>query len=356
MGRIAIIGAGIAGVATAAALARRGREVLLLERAGSAGAGSSGLNAAIFRLAVAEPVNVELALRSRAIGSRVVRGGSVRDVGALYPSADAVARSAILAASAKAGVRDATADEIPSPLRGRIGAALFSPEDGIIDVHALLHGLLREALAHGAELRLGTPAVGLERAAGRVVGVNLAGRTLSAEVVVDASGAFSPELPGAADSDVGIRPYRRHLFVLESPLAARFSGVAWDLDAGYYVRPESGGLLASPCDETAMSGCDPVPTSEDAASLLFEKLARACPPLADARVRRFWAGLRPLTADHRFIIGPDPRISGLFRVGGFGGHGMTAGPAAGEVAAAILCGEREPLEGELSPSRFLSKD
>ena len=149
-----------------------------------------------------------------------------------------------------------------------------------------------------------------------------------------------------------ITPARRHLFLLDSPSAVQFPGVVWDLTEEIYLRPESGGLLVSPCDEEPMGACSHVPTSPEAGALLMDKLGRWAPALQGASVRRSWAGLRPLTRDHRFVVGPDPLLPGLFRLGGFGGHGMTAGAAAGELAAMLICGEDSPLAAALSPSRF----
>jgi glycine/D-amino acid oxidase-like deaminating enzyme len=101
-----------------------------------------------------------------------------------------------------------------------------------------------------------------------------------------------------------------------------------------------------------MDAVEHVPTEPEAASLLFDKLAAWAPSLTETTVRRVWAGLRPLTADHRFVVGHDPGIPALFRLGGFGGHGMTAGAAAGELAARILCGENPIDSDDLSPARF----
>jgi D-arginine dehydrogenase len=372
MGRVVIIGGGIAGLSTAAALARRGREVLLLEREPLAGAGSTGRNAAIFRLAVAEPENVELALASKRIGARLVAGGTVAETGAYYVCSDAAERDAILRAASPAGVHEVARAAAPALLHRAEGPILCSPRDGVIDVHALVQALSHDATAHGARLRFGAHVERIDREAGRAVGVIVsagasdaarAGERIAADTIVDATGAWSPTLAGASESDVGIRPFRRHLFVLD--LAARDGSadapgapgsplvptIVWNLAAGYYLRPESGGVLASACDETALVAGDVVPTDPEVAALLFEKLAAVSPALAEARVRRAWAGLRPLTADHRFVVGPDPRIEGLFRVGGFGGHGMTAGAAAGELAAALLCGERPAMAAALDPGR-----
>lgn len=350
VGRIVIIGGGIAGLATARALARRGREVLLVEAERQLGTQSTGRNAAIFRLAVAEPVNVRLALRSRDIGNELVPGGVVRALGGLYPCDDAHERAAILDAAASAGVRASTPADVPDLLTHRQRPGVFSPYDGVIDVHALVQALATDARAAGATLQLGTPVDALDLEAGRVRGVQLAGDRIAAELVIDATGAWSPDLPGAPLA--GVRPHRRHLFVIDTPDAARLDRVVWDLTDGVYMRPESGGLLVCPCDETPMHGSTSIPVDPEIPAELFAKLSDWAPDLARARVRRVWAGLRPLTADHRFVVGPDPRLPGLFRVGGFGGHGMTAGPAAGELAAALICGDVVPEARELDPARF----
>lgn len=350
MGRVVIIGGGIAGVSAAAELARRGHDLVLLEQEAQLGTQSSGRSAAIFRLAVGEELNVRLALRSRELGLRAVPGGTVRALGGLYPCDDDEARRHILEAGTIAGVRPATTADYPSPIHDRARPAIYSPGDGVIDTHALLHGLAAEARAAGARFVFDTPIDALVSTAGRITGVRSGSAEWSAELVIDATGAWSPQLPGVPST--GIEPARRHLFVLDSPWRSAFTGVVWDLTEALYLRPESGGLLASPCDQSPMRASTHVPSEAEATALLFEKLSRWAPELANASVRTSWAGLRPLTRDHRFVVGPDPRAPGLFRLGGFGGHGMTAGAAAGELAARMISGEEAPEAHELRPERF----
>lgn len=349
---VVVIGGGIAGVSTAWALAVRGVPTVLVEAESQLGTQSSGRSAAIFRLAVPEPLNVRLAMRSREIGRELAGFAVVTTTGGLYPCSDERQRDAILGAAAPAGVRSARESDYPAFLTNRSGPAAFSPYDGSIDVHRLLQALAHAARKAGAKFQLGSAITGLHVEGGRVRGVQIGEVRLSAEVVVDATGAFSPEFPGARQIDVGIRPFRRHLLLLDSPLAAELKGIVWDQAANIYMRPESGGILASPCDESPMKATGHVPRDAEIPGSFFARLERWAPGLASATIRNWWAGLRPLTADHRFVVGPDPLQPGLFRVGGFGGHGMTAGPAAGETAARLIAGEQVEEAAQLSPDRF----
>jgi glycine/D-amino acid oxidase-like deaminating enzyme len=351
VGRIVVIGGGIAGVSVAWALASRGRDVMLLEREPRLGQHSSGLNAGIFRLAVAEPVNVRLGLRSREIGEQLAPGGFVRTSGGIYPCADDRERSAILEASRHAGVCVASPAALPAWLAVRDRPALFSPSDGDIDIHGLLRALALAAQRCGAQLLCNAAVTSLDFSAGTVTGVLQGEQRVAAETVIDCTGAWSPTLT-PSDGGAAIKPHRRHLFVIDKPAGFDSTDVVWDLTDGIYVKPVKDGLLVCPCDETPLAAGAEVPTDHAAQDLLREKLARWAPTLSTMPIRRWWAGLRPLTADHKFVVGPDPHLAGLFRVGGFGGHGMTGGPAAGEIAAALLSGEHPTFADELSPARL----
>ena len=166
-----------------------------------------------------------------------------------------------------------------------------------------------------------------------------------------------------------LRPTRRHIFVTrpidrsspEIGSPARFSPdwyssgwpFIWDISTEVYFRPEEGGLLFSPCDEG-----EPGEKSSDAVDprayeALRGKLRQRFPSLDGLPIARSWSGLRTLTADGRFVIGPDPKLSGFFWVAGLGGHGVTASYAIGELAAEILLHAEKDASNPHSPSRFL---
>jgi D-arginine dehydrogenase len=86
---------------------------------------------------------------------------------------------------------------------------------------------------------------------------------------------------------------------------------------------------------------------------LFHKLESLAPGLADAEVRRVWACLRTMSEDRELVVGPDPRVSGLFWLAGLGGRGMTCGVAAGELLARVMVGLPHPLMRNLAPARLI---
>jgi glycine/D-amino acid oxidase-like deaminating enzyme len=126
----------------------------------------------------------------------------------------------------------------------------------------------------------------------------------------------------------------------------------WDAELGAYFRPESGALLASPGDAVPWHPEEPA-ADPAALELLWEKLGKMAPSLAGSRVRRFWACLRTFAPDKASVVGADPRVGGLFWLAGLGGHGITAGVAAGQVLAACVTSGDDPLAAELSPARLL---
>jgi sarcosine oxidase subunit beta len=78
------------------------------------------------------------------------------------------------------------------------------------------------------------------------------------------------------------------------------------------------------------------------------------PKLETAEVSRSWAGLYETTPDHHAIIGYGNDVEGMFLVAGFSGHGLMHAPAAGIVAAEVICGKEPSIDiSPLSPQRFI---
>jgi len=360
---IVIAGAGFAGLSTAAALARRGVEPgLVLEREPMPGAHASGKNAAIARQLEFDPIVRVLAVTSlQRIREMQVEGRSIVDArGGLYlgRATDRSKLAATIDAMRSLGVdaflwsREETVARFPCLESATFDCAAFSPTDGVIDIHGLLAAYLREARAAGWTLVTRTSVEAIEATGGRGLLVRTSRGDVEAGAVVDATGAWAGRL-GREAHPLPLQPVRRHLFVSDgSGSVPADAPLIWDLTAGYYLRPESGGLLLSPCDESPHPPAAP-DTDPAALELLAAKLTAALPALSGLPIRSGWACLRTFAPDRRPVIGPDPGRPGLFHVAGLGGFGVGTSWAVGELAADAIEGRarRDDVAAASSPGR-----
>ena len=86
---------------------------------------------------------------------------------------------------------------------------------------------------------------------------------------------------------------------------------------------------------------------------LIRSRHQLAPGLGLATLRRAWACLRTFAPDRVPVIGPDPRVGGLYWLAAFGGSGMSVGVGAGELLAALVAGRDHPLAATVGPSRLL---
>lgn len=348
---IVIVGGGYAGAATAWALARRGAgsRVTLLEAETTTGAHASGRNAGLIGPMLEEDETlVEMAAR----GARLLQGpigpggpplipcGSVRLV-TEGPLMEAMLRRARDVGAAIETLRTRElARDIPLLAGATAPVALCCPTDGKVDPAGLLAAYLAAAREAGVRVVTGARVVGLTTDGDRVTGVRTTTGTLPADWVVNAAGAWAGQLAALAGiADPGLASYRRHLF-FSAALKAIDPGWpwVWDLPHDVYYRVDGDRLMLCACD------VEPHPAaaaevSPAMAARLAEKLAAAMPAVGAVALESARACLRTFAPDRRYVIGPDPRLTGFFWVAGLGGTGATASAAAGELAAGLLMGE-----------------
>ena len=363
--RAVIVGAGLAGAATAYHLARRGvAPVLLLEQERAPGMHSSGRNAAMVRQVVSDPAIAALAREgARAIGAfssgrerlGFQAGGSL--LLASLERAEFLEREMGLAREAGLGAelwsRAQAAARVPVLEGAEFDVGCYCLSDGVVDVAGLLQCYLRGAREGGAELVLGSEVSEVITRAGRVAGIRAGDLEVAAPVVVDAAGAWAAALASRAGaSPIPLTSLRRHLmFTGALRQVSREWPFVWNVSHEVYFRPESDGLLLSPCDATEAPPGVPE-TDPAAAELLHEKLSRAFPRLSDVPLARTWAGLRIFSPDGRFIIGPDPTLEGFFWAAALGGHGVTTSSAVGALAADLVMSPERDASNPFSPGRF----
>ncbi len=379
-----VIGAGVVGLAIARALARSGREVLILEREGAFGTITSARNSEVIHAGIYYPkdsLKARLCVdgRQRLYDYCAAHGIPHRRCGKLIVacSPDEVEAFAGIARRAwDNGVDDLR--EIPAaearamePALACHGA-LHSPSTGIVDSHALMLTLLGEAEQAGAMLVMQTDVVALEAlaASGSSAGTDCrepsgggagAGgflvRTggaepmeLVADELVNAAGLGAPKLAqamrGLPDATVPRQWIAKgNYFSLAG--RAPFSRLI-------YPAPVAGGLgIHLTLDLTGRGRFGPdVQWIEDEdysvdpcrAALFYDAIRRYWPGLADGALAPDYAGIRPKLAP---TGNPDFRIDGA-PVHGLRGHVGLYGIESPGLTSALAIAEmvREMLDAD----------
>ncbi len=350
--KIAIIGAGVMGCATARALAKRGADVVLLERAipgaeaSSAAAGILGAQIemhekgemlASFVRARSEYAAFASELRDETgidIGYRVSGAlwtGRTEDERASIAKAVAWQRDAGLKAELLDGAR---AREIEPSLADDIVTAAHYPDESQIDPPSLLRALVASLArpCHArVELRSGATVQRLLVENDRCVGVRLDDGDLRADATVLAAGSWASLVPGLPSSIPSVRPARGQIVLLEER-PPRLRAIV--LGAGTYAVPRGDGRVL--CGSTLeMVGFKKEVTAGGVHAILSGTLATV-PSLASAALTATWSNFRPHTADHHALVGASP-LAGLFLATGHFRNGiLLANETARTVADAIV--------------------
>jgi D-arginine dehydrogenase len=361
---VIVIGAGIAGSTTAAALSPD-RRVALVEAEEQAGYHTTGRSAAMWIQNYGPPDVRRLTALSRAFFESPPAGFAEaplikrRSTVLLAPASQVRQLDDMLAGSV--GVRRLTLDEVREmvpALRPGFAVAAATEDDAFdMDVAAIHQGFLRQLRAKSGVLALRHRADRIERHGDAWDVHTNAGGVFRAPVVVNAAGAWGDEVAAMAGvRPLGLTPCRRTAAIIDpSPWDVSEWPLVEDAAGTWYARPEARTrLLVSPADETPMHAHDVRPDELDIA-MGIDRMQAAL----DIEVRRIehsWAGLRTFTPDHSLAFGWDADVDGFFWCVGQGGYGIQTSPAAGKLVADLIVG-RDPgpardVVAAVDPRRF----
>ncbi len=168
----------------------------------------------------------------------------------------------------------------------------------------------------------------------RVDGVVTVTGPVYAEATVVAAGAWSGPLLSRLGLRFDTEPVRGQVCLLAGPVGL----VRHILMVGRrYIVPRFDGLYLVGSTQERV-GYDGSVTAHGVGHLLAFACA-LCPPLADAKLHRTWAGLRPGNPDGKPFIGPVPGYERLFIAAGHLRSGFVTGPATGLVMKQLIVGE-----------------
>jgi glycine oxidase len=200
------------------------------------------------------------------------------------------------------------------PWIGPTSGALWAARDGALDPERLVRALLDDAQRLGAVL-ITDRAIRLDREGGRVTGITGAAGRYSAGEVILAAGAWSSLLEGLP-RPLEVRPVRGQMAALPWP-ADIPRAILYNKDC-YLLARGGEAIIGSTMEDV---GFRPEVTQEGIASI-FAGVMVLSSGLARAKVRRTWAGLRPMTPDGLPIIGGEPLLEGLWYATGHGRNGI----------------------------------
>jgi sarcosine oxidase subunit beta len=245
-------------------------------------------------------------------------------------------------------------NKIAPPVRtDDIIKATFCKDDGLADPNDLIQGYSTAARKQGVEILIETEVTGLKIAGDKITGVKTNKGDIDTPLIINAAGPFAKVVGQMAGIAIPVEPIKRQIVTTGALdyIPHTFPMVV-DVKSGLYFHKESPGLLLGWADKSVQPGFDISIDPDYTDAILIRALERV-PQLETAKVSKSWAGLYETTPDHHAIIGFAPDITGMFLNVGFSGHGMMHAPAAGLVAAEIICGKKPSIDiSPLSPLRF----
>jgi len=362
---VVVVGGGVVGLAAAAALARVGRQVVLLERGAGLGRETTARNSEVVHAGIYYPEGswkARLCVRGRELlYERCAREGIPhRKLGKWIVACEESERERLSefytrgTANGAPGLRLVDRKELARHEPDvRAVAALESPETGIVDGGALCLSLAAEAESCGATIVLHGEVTGIEpRGAGYRVTAGEGG-VVDAPAVVNAAGLWSDRIALLAGIDVDARGYRLHpckgdYFALAPSAPLRPKRLIYPVPGGpglgIHVTLDLGGRVRFGPDAHFVSDLD-YDVDATKADDFAQAAARYLPGLRAEWLTPDFAGIRPRLAGpgeppRDFVVceESDAGLSGFVNLLGIESPGLTAALAIGEQVVGLLRG------------------
>lgn len=359
-----VVGAGIVGAACADELARRGLQVVIVDR-DMVGGGATA--AGMGHIVVMDDSEAQFALTRysqqlwRELKPELPEDVEYEQCGTIWVAADEEEMAEVSRKHECYG-KQGVPTEVLEPqrlkhlepnLRDGMAGGLLVPEDGVLYPPCAARFLIERALGHGAKLRLGASV--LQIGQGRVRLTD--SLEITAEIIVNAAGTSAPELtPG-----IEVKQRKGHLLItdrypgflrhqlvelgyLKSAHAVSSDSVAFN------VQPRRTGQIL--IGSSRQYGAQDNDVDQGILARMLQRAQQYMPALGPMSAVRTWTGFRAATPDKLPLIGPWPADRSLFLATGHEGLGITTSLGTARILADQITGEKpEILVEPYLPSR-----
>lgn len=353
---VAIVGAGVIGLAIGWRLAQAGKRVAVFDR-GAAGRGASWAAAGMLAAgAELEPGELALWQLNRASQQRwpgfaaelqAASGidSGYRDDGTMIVALnrdDAERLRATVDFQRRSGVAidwlsAAEARRREPCLTPSLAGAALSPADHQVDNRCVAEALKVAFRAAGGALHEHMPVAAIDTEAGRARGLIVEGERHRAATVVLAAGAWSGEIGGLPQAmRLPIRPIKGQMLALRmDPADPLLRHVLWT--PGAYLVPRRDGrlIVGATVEERGFDGR----LTAGGLYALLDGAWRALPGIEELAIDETWVGFRPGSRDDAPILGPSG-VDNLVLATGHHRNGILLAPITADAIAALILKDR----------------
>ena len=364
---VVIVGAGIVGAACAYECVQRGMRVAVIDR-DVVGGGATG--AAMGHIVVMDDSDAQFALTRYSqslwleLRPELPPEVEYEQCGTIWVAADETEMTEVLRKRSYYG-RNAVPVEVLSSsdlerlepnLRKGMAGGLVVPQDGVLYPPCAARFLMDRALVNGAVLCAGATVSRIGNGEAQLSDSTV----LSAAIIVNAAGAWSPTLTSGID----VKKRKGHLvitdrypgFIRHQLVELGYLKSAHSVSAdsvAFNVQPRKNGQML--IGSSRQFGAEHKDVDQEIMCRMLKRAQEYLPALAQTSAIRAWTGFRAATPDKLPLIGPWPPDPSIYLATGHEGLGIATSLATARLLADQLTGKSSAIAIEpYLPSRIAS--
>lgn len=368
---VAVIGGGINGCAIAYNLAKRGIDVVLLER-NFLSSGATGRCAGGIRQQFTSKNNIRLAMESVKIFEKFEKefacdiefeqGGYLVLAHSEQEEKEFKENMHIqktMGLDVKFLENDEIKELLPFLNLEKIGAigATFCPTDGHANPLKVADVYASSARELGAEIHTFTEVKNIKIKKEKFLIKTSRNETdnMRADVIVNAAGGYSNNIAKMVGVELPNKPYRHEILATEPLKHFLYPVIISFHDEIYFLQQKHGEIVGGISNPDEPCGPN-ISSSLEFLKRMARTLTRYIPAFNHLNIVRQWAGLYDTTPDALPILGPVDEIPNFINVNGFSGHGFMISPIVGELIAELISEGKTALPlDDFALSRFKGK-